>query len=220
MATLPGGQLPPPPPPPGPQQHGFAPPGYGYPHSVGYVPAAPSPWHQPDAPAPRPRPSWTTAIVLSVVTAVVASFGTLVLVNDHTRFELSNGPAVGQPAVGAPTVVEPTVVAPTVADAGAAADAEMADDLKTASIAEQSWAVDNNGKFVADIVRPTGSPNDPLVQQGLTLRGPVVLTATLFADPSLGGQYCLTVVSSATPKVWYLSSVDDVVTLVKPTGCA
>lgn len=219
MATLPGGQLPPPPPPPGPQ-HGFAPPGYGYPHSVGYVPAAPNPWQQSDAPAPRSRPSWATVIILVLVTAVVSSFGTLVLVNDHRRFELSHGSAIAHPAVVAPTVA-PAVVGPTPAAApDPKTDADMGGDLKSAEIAEESWAIDNMGKYVADTVTPMDTSTNPLVAQGLTLHGPVVLTATLFTDTHVGNSFCLTIVSSATPKVWYLSSVDNVVTAVKPTGCA
>jgi type IV pilus assembly protein PilA len=93
-------------------------------------------------------------------------------------------------------------------------------DLKTVSIAEQSYATDNNGAFVTDVV-PGGSATG-LLPQGAKVTNGDVVTATAFASVAGGivDSYCLsTNYSSKTPAVWYLSSVDDTPTKNKPTGC-
>jgi hypothetical protein len=149
---------------------------------------------------PRPRPAWLSRAATIGLTALISIAGTLYVTHQNAskQFTLSQEP--GTPAQN-----------------GDGSQAAMKNDLKTASIAEQSFATDNSGAFVADIVE--GGSQDPLVAQGLTLAPGDSLTATLFTVTSTNDSYCLTVTSIDTPTVWYLSSVDDVPTLIKPTGC-
>jgi type IV pilus assembly protein PilA len=93
-------------------------------------------------------------------------------------------------------------------------------DLKTVSIAEESYATDNNGAFVTDVV-PGGSATG-LLPQGAKITNGDVVTATAFASVAGGSvdSFCLKAAySSKTSAVWYLSSVDDAPTNSKPTGC-
>jgi hypothetical protein len=99
----------------------------------------------------------------------------------------------------------------------------LGNDLRDASIAEQSYATDNNGAFIADTIsRPTKaalSSKDPLVQQGANLNLGDKVVVTLFATTTPGDSYCMTGTSSKTHQVLFLSSADDTVTRHRPHGC-
>jgi ribosomal protein S12 methylthiotransferase accessory factor YcaO len=138
-----------------------------------------------------------------LVTAVVSVFGTMFVQDRRQPTTLSTGaPANAQPTAAIDQAVT-----------------DLATDLKWASISEQSYATDNNGKYVADRVDATAAATDPLVSNGLKLIGNATITVTLFVDPTWGGSYCVSAVSTQTPQVRYLTSTDDVVTAVKPVGC-
>jgi type IV pilus assembly protein PilA len=94
-------------------------------------------------------------------------------------------------------------------------------DLKTVSIAEQSYSTDNNGAFTADagILSTTGT-SDVLVAQGAKVSGNDTVVAKLFTTSTNNDSYCLTATSTKTTTTWYLSSVDDTpVKTPKPNGC-
>ena len=83
-------------------------------------------------------------------------------------------------------------------------------DLKTVSIAEQSYATDNNGAYVGDAgIGSTTAASNPLVAQGAKVSGNDTVSATLFTTTTTNDSYCLKATSSKSTAIWYLSSVDD-----------
>ena len=180
--------MPPPPPP------GY---GYGYPPGAGFLPPGP------DTAAPARRsPTWVTVAVAVVLTAVASVLATHIVDGPRNSFALSNDPPTGG-----------VVVATTNGSQSA-----LESDLKSASIAEESFATDNNGEFSGDIVSSSSGPNDPLVSQGLQVQPADTITAKVFTVGTTQN-YCLTGVSTATPVTWYLSSIDDTLTTVRPANC-
>ena len=93
-------------------------------------------------------------------------------------------------------------------------------DLKTVSIAEQSYATGNNGAYSDDTgITSTTATTDLLVAQGAKVSGNDTVVAALFTTTTTNDSYCLTATSSKSTAIWYLSSVDDTPVKVKPTGC-
>ena len=93
-------------------------------------------------------------------------------------------------------------------------------DLKTVSIAEQSYSADYNGAYTSDVVPGGGALL--LAAQGAKVTSGDVVTATVFTSTGgvAGDSYCLRAnYSTKTTAVWYLSSIDDTPTKIKPTGC-
>jgi hypothetical protein len=157
--------------------------------------------------APRPQPAWLPWVAGAAVialTALTAVTGTLYVTHRH------HGPQ--QVTV----VAEPSPSS----TAGDGSQATLMSDLKTAAIAEESYATDNLGTFVADTASGANpDPADPLVAQGLTLDSTDSLIAQLFTTSTTNDSFCLTMTSTRTPVVWYLSSTDDTPTVDRPDGC-
>ncbi len=93
-------------------------------------------------------------------------------------------------------------------------------DLKTVSIAEQSYATDFNGAFTADApITSTTAATDPLVAQGAKVSGNDTVVAKLYT--STGGttndSYRLCATSTKTTAIYVLDSAND--TPTKATVC-
>ncbi len=92
-------------------------------------------------------------------------------------------------------------------------------DLKTVSIAEQSYATDYNGAYIADAgILSTTAASNALVAQGAKVSGNDTVKAVLFTTTTTNDSYCLTASSSKSTVVWYLSSVDDTPVKTKPNA--
>jgi type IV pilus assembly protein PilA len=94
-------------------------------------------------------------------------------------------------------------------------------DLKTVSIAEQSYATDYNGAFTADagITSTSTAAADVLVAQGAKVSGNDTVVAKLYT--STGGtandSYTLCATSTKTTAIYVLDSAND--TPTKATAC-
>jgi type IV pilus assembly protein PilA len=92
-------------------------------------------------------------------------------------------------------------------------------DLKTVSIAEQSYATDNNGAYTGDAgILSTTATTDVLVAQGAKVSGNDTVKAVLFTTSVANDSYCLTATSTKSTAIWYLSSVDDTPVKAKPNA--
>jgi len=93
-------------------------------------------------------------------------------------------------------------------------------DLKTVSIAEQSYATDYNGAFTADAgITSASTTSDALVAQGAKVSGNDTVVAKLYT--SSGGttndSYKLCATSTKTTVIYVLDSAND--TPTKATVC-
>jgi hypothetical protein len=160
-------------------------------------------------PAPSRRTGWlpwVAGAVALVLVAAISSVTTAALVHGRTQYIFATSVVPG---------ARPSQQAAT-SEGFERAERE---DLLTASIAEESYATDHNGAYVADDLGQGASPSDPLVQQGLRLSGRDRLVAALFTTQQPDDSFCLVATSADTPAIWYLSSVDNVPTRVKAVGC-
>lgn len=101
---------------------------------------------------------------------------------------------------------------------------DLKNDLRIVSISEESYATDYDGAYVADTLDRRGSKplprNDVLVKQGASLTAGDRVIATLFRTATgTYDDYCLTGTSTTAKAVFYLSSVNNVVTSHRPQGC-
>ncbi|MDX6255107.1 MAG: hypothetical protein QOJ11_1441 [Frankiales bacterium] len=190
-----------------------------------------------DAPLPKSSPITQLGLKLTPGTTMVVSVFSVKSVNDNicmtatstrtpTVVYLSTKtlrPSLKRPHGCAKPGHKPMVTPPSKSLQGAQFNPNLYSDLKTVSIAEQSYATDNNGAYVADIIsRPTkaGPPtNDVLVQQGALINVGDTVVATLFTTDQPNDSYCLKGTSTKTKQVLYLSSVNDTVTKHRPKGC-
>jgi type IV pilus assembly protein PilA len=85
-------------------------------------------------------------------------------------------------------------------------------DLKTVSIAEQSYATDNNGAYYgsATLIDSTDTTS-PLALQGAKVSGNDTVKATLYTSTGgvAGDSYTLCAASSKTKVIYILDSKDD-----------
>ncbi len=207
------------PPPPPPSSYGYPPPtGYGYGQQYGYPqpvqqPAPPTnPYANPTVDRVESSPSsglpWSGVIAAVVVTALLAVGAT------YFAMHHPSAPA----ATPAHVIVDGSGVQPGRASALAQQQAEvlLKGDLKAAVIAEESYATDNNGRYVAT---SSGDKSSPLYTDGLTVSPDSLVTVVVFTTSMTNDSFCVTGVSSKTAATWYINSVDNVLTQVKPVGC-
>jgi prepilin-type N-terminal cleavage/methylation domain-containing protein len=96
-------------------------------------------------------------------------------------------------------------------------DAAVKSDLKNASIAEATYAADNEGANVAETFAgpqtssPTTSLTDPLLAAGMKGSAGVTIVATVTTVTTANDTYCLVGSSIFTATQWHLSSKDDTV---------
>ncbi|MDX6246306.1 MAG: type pilus assembly protein PilA [Frankiales bacterium] len=94
-------------------------------------------------------------------------------------------------------------------------------DLKTVSIAEQAYAADFNGAFIADAGITFGATTtDALVAQGAKVSGTDTVVAKLYSSTgsaTIMDSYTLCATSSKTTAIYVLDSVND--TPTKATVC-
>lgn len=189
------------------------------------------------APLPKSSPISQLGLKLTPGSTVLVSVFSVKSVNDNicmtatstrtpTVVYLSTKtlrPSLTRPHGCAKPGHKPMVTPPSKALQAEQLNASLASDLKTVSIAEESYAVDNNGAYVADTIsRPTKAnpANDVLVQQGAWINVGDTVVATLFTTDQPNDSYCLKGTSSKTKQILYLSSVNDTVTKHRPTGCS
>jgi len=189
-----------------------------------------------EAPLPKSSPITQVGLKLTPGTTVVVSVFSVKSVNDNicltatstrtsTVVYLSSRtlrPSLERPHGCAKPGHKPIVTPPSKSLQGAQFNANLSSDLKTVSIAEQSYATDNNGAYVADVLsRRTAAyaTNDVLVQQGALINVGDTVVATLFTTYQPNDSYCLKGTSTKTKQVLYLSSVNDTITKHRPKGC-
>jgi type IV pilus assembly protein PilA len=80
-------------------------------------------------------------------------------------------------------------------------------DLKNASIAEESYATDNNGTYSQTYADLT--TNGFVASSGVTI---TAKTYTPTGSNVTNGGYCLKAISSKTGAIWYLDNADNVPT--------
>ena len=88
-------------------------------------------------------------------------------------------------------------------------------DLKTVSIAEQSYSTDNNGAFTADGgITTSTATTDALVAQGAKVSGNDTVVAKLYTTSTTNDSYKLCATSLKSTAIWMLDSKDDTPTKV------
>ena len=186
------------------------------------------------APMPPNSPISESGLKLTPGTTIVVSVFSIKSVNDNicmtatstrtrTVVYLSTKtlrPSLVRPHGCAEPGHKPIVTPPSRSIKGARFNAQLYSDLRTVSIAEQSYSTDNNGAFVADAVSwKSDAADDVLVQQGALLNVGDTVVAALFTADQPNDSYCLTGTSTKTKQILYLSSVNDNVTKHRPKGC-
>jgi len=83
--------------------------------------------------------------------------------------------------------------------------------------------MENDGAFLAESIHRTAgvplSPDDLLVQQGLTLTAGTTLVFTLFTTSMPDDSFCITATSTRTSISLYLSSATFEIGTKRPHGC-
>jgi len=191
------------------------------------------------APMPASSPVTEAGLKLAPGTTAVVSVFSSHLVNDSacitgtssrtaTVVYLSTStmrPTLVRPHGCAVAGGKPMVTQPSKAVLAAQLTEVLNGDLKIVEIGEESYATDNEGAYVADVLsRPTKASSPPqsdiLVQQGVMIRvgDKVIARTTTTTLPNDG--YCLTGIQLKSHAVRYLSSVNGLITSHRPHGCA